>query len=464
MRNLLVLFSIAMMLFSACSSSKKLATLKPVRTMDAGELVTENAYSFINIPVSIQLKDIETFTNNVLQGLLHEDMDIEDDDIKMKVWKEAPIEIRYENGKIKSVFPLKAQVFYRIGTRKLGFDLFDTREFNLSGTVTMLSDVGLRNWNMQTKTTLKSLVWKEHPTIKILGQDIRITNLITPAIGLFQKGIAQTIDAAIGESLNFKPNVLDALETVCAPFQMSETYESWLRIVPVELYTTDAVLDKEEVRFTMGMKCIMETIVGKEPVSKFDREKIVLKPVTKIPNKVTTGIVALVSYEDASRLMTNNFKGEEFGSGSKKVSVTNVEIWQNNKKLIIGLDLKGAVNGSIYLSGYPQYNATTQEIYLDQLDYVLDSKSVLAKTANWLASKTILLQLQENCRYSIKSNLEEGKQNIATYLNNYSPMPGVFVNGTLQDIAFQNIQLTNSAIAAFIKIDGTVSIEVNGLE
>ncbi|MEX2349378.1 MAG: DUF4403 family protein [Flavobacteriaceae bacterium] len=108
--------------------------------------------------------------------------------------------------------------------------------------------------------------------------------------------------------------------------------------------------------------------------------------------------------------------------------------------------------------------ATTQEIYLDQLDYVLDSKSVFAKTANWMASKTILLQLQENCRYSIKPNLDEGKQNIATYLNNYTPIPGVFVNGTLQDITFQNIQLTNNAIAAFIKIDGTVAIEVNGLE
>src|SRR5690606_22968558 len=138
--------------------------------------------------------------------------------------------------------------------------------------------------------------------------------------------------------------------------------------------------------------------------------------------------------------------------------------WQNNKKLIIGLSLKGAVNGTIYLSGYPQYNAVTQEVYLDQLDYVLDTKSVMAKTANWLASKTILLQLQQNCRYSIKPNLDEGKANILKYLNNYTVMPGVFVNGQLGEITFKNMQLTNEAMVAFIEIDGNVATSVKGIE
>lgn len=432
--------------------------------MDAGALVTKHEPSFINIPVNIQIKDVETLTNNNLTGLIYDDNSFESDDLKLKIWKEAPIKITYENGKIKTIFPMKAQVFYRIGTSKLGIDLYDIREFNMNGTVTMLSDVGLSNWNLKTNTRLISLEWKEHPSMKLFGQNIPITNIIIPAIALFKDDIVESIDKALAESMNFKPQVLDALETICKPFQMSETYESWLRIVPEELYTTDATLTKTEVRFTMGMKCQMETIIGAEPQPKFDRNKIVLKPVKDIPNRVTTSIVAISSYEDASRLMTNNFKGQVFGSGSKKVSVENVELWQNSQKLIIGLSLKGAVNGTIYLSGYPQYNAVTQEVYLDQLDYVLDTKSVMAKTANWLASKTILLQLQQNCRYSIKPNLDEGKANILKYLNNYTVMPGVFVNGQLGDITFKNMQLTNDAMVAFIEIDGNVAISVKGIE
>ena len=432
--------------------------------MDAGTLITNQEPSFINIPVTIQIKDIETLTNKNLTGLIYDDSSFDKDDLKLKIWKEAPIKIAYENGKIKTIFPMKAQVFYRIGTSKLGIDLYDIREFNMNGTVTLLSNVGLTNWHLKTNTRLVSLEWKEHPTMKLFGQNIAITNVIIPTIALFKDDIVKSIDEALAESMNFKPQVLDALETICKPFQMSETYESWLRIVPEELYTTDATLTKTEVRFTMGMKCQMETIIGVEPQPKFDRNKIVLKPVKDIPNRVTTSIVAISSYEDASRLMTGNFKGQVFGSGAKKVSVENVELWQNNKKLIIGLSLKGAVNGTIYLSGYPQYNAVTQEVYLDQLDYVLDTKSVMAKTANWLASKTILLQLQQNCRYSIKPNLDEGKANILKYLNNYAVMPGVFVNGQLGEITFKNMQLTNDAMVAFIAIDGNLAISVKGIE
>lgn len=451
------------MFFVSCKSSQKLSTLKPEKSIVSDELVFENPHSFIHIPVHIKLKDIETFTNGIYKEEIYVDDSFEDDNVKMTVWKKESIGISNQNGKIKTILPLKAQIFYRIGTSKFGFDLYDTREFNLDATITLLSDVGLTNWEMKSKTTLVSIVWHQEPSVKVLGKNIPLTNLINPALGLFQKVIEESLDQTIAASMDFKPHVLNSLEQVCSPFQMSETYESWLRIVPIELYTTNVILDAESVYFTMGMKAVMETIVGKEPKSIFDRESIKLKPVTHIPNAVNAHIVAISSYQDASRLMTRNFQGEVFGSGKRKVSVKNVELWQNNNKLVIALDLIGSVTGTIYLSGYPQYNAVTQEVYFDQLEYVLDSKSVLARTANWLASNTILLQLQESCRYSIKPNLEEGKQNILSYLENYSPVEGVFVNGQLDDIAFKNIQLTNDALVAFIQINGNVSITVDGL-
>ena len=86
------------------------------------------------------------------------------------------------------------------------------------------------------------------------------------------------------------------------------------------------------------------------------------------------------------------------------------------------------------------------------------------RTANWLAQSYILRKIQENCRYSIKPNLDEGKQNMLTYLKNYSPLPGVFINGTIDAIQFQKIQLTNKAIIAFVKVNGDVNITVDGIK
>ena len=92
------------------------------------------------------------------------------------------------------------------------------------------------------------------------------------------------------------------------------------------------------------------------------------------------------------------------------------------------------------------------------------SKSFLVRSANWLAQGYVLRKIQESCRYSIKPNMEEGKANVMKYLQNYSPMKGVYINGTLNDFEFQKIQLTNKAILAFIKGSGQVDVKIDGIE
>jgi hypothetical protein len=208
----------------------------------------------------------------------------------------------------------------------------------------------------------------------------------------------------------------------------------------------------------------METLIGKKPETKFNASKITLTTVSKIPEDLSANIVAISTYQEASKIMTKNFSGQEFGSGSKKVKVQNVAIWHKNGKMIIALDLLGSVNGTIYLSGFPKYNEQTKEIFFDQLSYALDTKNKLMQTANWLAQGIVLKKIEQSCRYSVKPNLDEGQKNMMTYLKNYSPMQGVFINGKMEEIQFEKIQLTNQAIIAFIKINGSAKITINGLK
>ena len=459
--NIVCCFALMGMTLS-CTSSQKIAALKP-EPDEASPLLYDNAVSFINLPIKIKLKEVENQTNKLLTGLIYEDTNIEDDDYEIKIWKLAPISIQNEKGKIRTILPLKAFVKYRLGTNRFGISLYNTKEFNFNGNITLVSDVTLTNWQLISSTELKSLDWNESPSVTILGKVVPITYLINPAIRIFKSRIEKSIDDAIGKSMDFKPNVLEALEKVCIPFEMSSNYQSWLRVAPIEMYTTNAELQKEIITFQMSLKCNIETLLGQKPLSKFDRNKMVLKPVSKMPQHINANIVAVSTYEDASRIMTKNFHGQEFGSGSKKVTVQNVAIWHKDGKMIIALDLSGSLNGKIYLAGFPQYNQQSKEIYFDRLDYAIDTKSRLLRSANWLVQGYVLRKIQESCRYSIQPNLEEGKQNILPYLKNYSPIPGVFVNGLIENIEFQKIQLTNKAIIAFVQVNGEVNITVDGL-
>ena len=459
--SLLLCFFLALVVLNGCSTAQKIETLKPLPSDDS-PMVYKTSTSFISMPLEISLKEIEHQLNKTLTGQIYDDSNLQDDKTEMKIWKTAPIKISEKDGKIVSVLPLKIWSKFKYGTDFMGLN--DTREINLNGTITLVSDAKLSNFKMNTVSKIEDFEWSESPTITVAGKNVPITYIINPTLSIFKSKVAKKIDEAINESADFKPYVLDVLDKMSTPFQTSEQYQTWFKLIPIEVYVTDAVLSKTNINMNLGLKCNMETMVGQQPKNTFDRTKIAFKPVANVPDKVTANIAAISTYDSASKIITANFKGKEFASGSRKIVVQNVSLWHKDSKIIIALDMTGSINGTIYLSGIPNYNSITKEIYFDQMDYVLNTKGLLTKTANWLLQGMILRKIQENCRYSIKENLDEGKKNMLPYLNNYSPMKGVFVNGTMNDFEFEKVELTDKAMIAFITTTGKMKVLIDGME
>ena len=449
------------LVFNSCSTTQKIEALKPLPSDDT-PMVYNTKTSFVNMPLEISLKEIENQLNKTLNGEIYNDSNLDDDKTEMKITKTAPIHIVEKNGKIQTIMSLKIWSRFKYGTDFMGLN--DTREINLNGTITLISDVHLSNWKMSTTSKIENFEWSESPSILVAGKHIPITYIINPTLSIFKSKIAKKIDEAIEKSCDFKPYVLDVLEKMSTPFLTSEKYQTWFKLIPIEVYVTDAILDKNQINMNLGLKCSMQTMVGLKPKNTFDRDAVQFKAVTKVPEKLTANIAAISTYESASQIISSNFQGKEFTSGSRKIVVQNVALWQKDGKIIIALDMTGSINGTIYLSGIPNYNAVTKEIYFDQMDYVLNSKGLLTRTANWLLQGVILKKIQENCRYSIRENLDEGKKSLLPYLNNYSPMKGVFVNGTMNDFDFEKVEVTDKAIIAFITTTGKMNVKIDGMD
>ena len=452
---------ILILIVSSCAPANKLVALKPEPSKNVA-MAYNTTTSFVSMPLEISLKEIESQLNKSLSGLIYEDIVLEDDKTEMKIWKTAPIKLIEKEGKIESVLPLKIWAKFKYGTDFMGLN--DTREIELNGTITLLSDVKLSNWKMNTNSIIENFDWSESPTILVAGRKVPITYIINPTLSIFKSKMAKKIDDAIEKSCDFKPYVLNVLQTMSTPFQTSAEFETWFKLNPIEVYVTDAAVQKSKISMDLGLKCTMQTMVGQQPSTSFNKDAVSFKPVTKVPEKTTASIAAISTYESASRIITKNFQGKEFASGSRKIVVQKVDLWAKDGRMIIALDMTGSLNGTIYLSGIPNYNTITKEIYFEQMDYVLNTKGLLTKTANWLLQGVILKKIQENCRYSIKENLEEGKKRLAPYLNNYSPMKGVFVNGILNDFEFEKVELTNEAIIAFITTTGKMNVKIDGME
>lgn len=107
MSKIIFFISLIVLFLSSCSSSKKIAALKP-EPDDASPLVYDNSPSFVSLPIVIKLKDVENQINKALNGLIYEDNNIEDDNLTVKIWKQAYCIRKQPRRKDKNHFSFKS--------------------------------------------------------------------------------------------------------------------------------------------------------------------------------------------------------------------------------------------------------------------------------------------------------------------------------------------------------------------
>jgi hypothetical protein len=451
------------LLISACSTSSKIAALKPAANYST-DIVYNKQESYLSLPLEIQVADLQNQTNKYLNGLIYEDQVLEDDNVMLKVWKEAPILIQENNGKLDMQLPLKVWAKVRYGIDKFGFSVYDTREVNLNGIIKLSSGVSVQNWKLATATQIQDIDWVESPSIVIAGKNIPITYLINPVLPIFKGKLSRKVDEAIAKSFDIKPYVFDALDQLSRPVQVNEDYKVWLGIQPIALYASPTVLANKKISFTMGMKAYLETSVNAQPTLKFDKTKLALQSGVMASNDFKASVASVITYANAAALMQKNFAGQKFESGKRSVTITKIDLWGKDGQLIVALSMTGSVNGDFYLSGTPKYNAEKKEIYLDGVDFVLDSKNKLLKAGDWLAHGLIAQKIQQSCSFSIADYLNNGQKTMASYLSNYQPIKGVYVNGQMTELIPDQITLTPQAMVAMIVAKGKVAIKIDGLD
>ncbi|MGB4776539.1 MAG: DUF4403 family protein [Daejeonella sp.] len=449
--------------FASCSTSSKIAALKPAPNY-ISETVYDKQISYVNLPIEIKVSDLQNQTNKYLNGLIYEDNKIEDDDVMLKVWKEAPISMVENGGKLEIELPLKIWTKLRYGVDKLGLSAHDTRELNLNGKVKISAIASMKNWKLTTTTQITGIDWVESPTLVIAGKNMPITYLINPVLSVFKTKLAKMVDEAIAKSFDIKPYVLNSLEQVSKPVEVNTDYHVWFAMQPLEIYSNQTTLANKKITIGMGMKAYLETSVNSKPSLKFDKHTLILSGNDKIANDFNASIAGVVTYTNAAALMQKNFAGQKFESGKHSVTVNKIDLWGKDGKLIVAVNMSGSVNGDFYLAGTPMYNPVKKEIYLDGVDFVLDSKNKLLKAGNWLAHGLIAKKIQQNCTFSIAEQLSTGQKTMTNYLTNYQPVKGVKINGSLTELAPNKIFLTPDAIITMIVAKGKVAVSIDGLE
>jgi len=449
-----------MCLFAACKTTKVTDAPMPPEQYNA---VADPAPipSTLSIPVSISVDEILRSLNTRLSNAaLYEDYSYTDngnDGLMMNVWKSQNITMFFSGNTVKYRVPLKLWI-------KKDLLLGAAAEAEAELALNFKTSFSINpDWSLSTITDVEYHEWLRKPVLKTGIGDISVETIANLALNRSKRTLSKTLDQFVSQQISIRPYVQEAWEAIQQPMLIDETYRMWSKTTPLSIGLTPITTYNNALQTKIAVECLNDVSFGEKPSFRENSSLPSLKYLDEAPDDFQMRFATEIPFPEAERMAKNMMVGMVFESGKKKVKVEDIQLWGNNDRVVVNTKLSGAFNGQIYFIGRPQFNALKNQIEVKDLDYHMDTKSYLLRSASWIFQGPIKKMMAQSMTFPLESQITEMKTAVQQSLTNYQIHPGVMLHGILDSVAVQDTRVTPKGIQVNLISTGKVNVDVKGL-
>ncbi len=458
MKKVLLLLCGSVFLLAFCKTAQLTNAPKPAESYTAAA-AEQPLVSTLTIPVSINVEELTRSLNSRLTGALYEDYSFSDNDndgLMLKIVKTQDISLFVSGNTIKYRVPLKLWMKKDL----LVADAEAEGELALN----FKTDFSINpDWSLHTITTVEYHEWLTKPVLKTGLGAINVETIANLALNRSKKSLSQSLDRYVSQQINLRPYVQQAWNALQEPVLLDSAYQMWVKSTPISIGMTPVTTDWNSIIAKIGVECINDVTFGQKPAFRANSLLPNLRVIADSPDEFQVRIATDVPFAEAERIAKNIMIGQVFESGKNKVKVEDIQLWGNNDKVVVNSKLSGTFNGNIYFIGRPTYNAKKNQIEMEDLDFHVDTRSFLFKSASWLFSGPIKNQMRKAMVFPLDEDIKVLKTSIQASLTNYILQPGVTLNGTVDSVTVENTKVTPGSIRVNLFSKGKVNVEVKGL-
>jgi hypothetical protein len=186
------------------------------------------------------------------------------------------------------------------------------------------------------------------------------------------------------------------------------------------------------------------------------------------PGGFSVYLDAALQYDSLSRVVNGYMAGKRYdvseGIFKKHIVVKEVTVAASpDGRMLIKVDFTGSFNGTAFFTGNPVYNPANKTIEVRDLDYDLQTKNVLLKTAKWLFSGKIEEELKKNTKIDLTSYFNNAQQSLNTYLNK-EWTKGIKGSGSVKELKVVSVQPLPQHILIKTACSGNLRVNVSEID
>jgi hypothetical protein len=355
------------------------------------------------------------------------------------------------------------QVRYRVWVRKGGADGFvegrcghgndPPKRLNL---VARSAFTWSDRWRLQSHTTFDEPVFLE-PCL-LSGLDLDATPLLKGLLRTRLEALGQSIDRIIRERTEARKRAEMIWEELQKPIELAPN--EWLAFNPREARVSPITSNGTLVVQT-SVNLVMEPKImsGSKPA----KAALPLPPLQLAPVPMEGFHLALpvtVAYGRINRRLEQEMIGQEFHAPiGESVRVDGAQLYGSGDKLILALRVSGGVNGHLYATGTPVFDEGLGIMRFANLEFTLDTRNVLARSANWMFHENILSTLRSQALIDLSGQLQTMRSRLGTALSR-DLGGGASLQGEVLRLRPRGVYPTTDGVEIHVIADGAMWVEL----
>lgn len=325
-----------------------------------------------------------------------------------------------------------------------------TVNIGLNSIVTLNED-----WYINSKTTSMPITSIRDCKVTIFNYNV--TSKIIEKFQPIFDGYVATIDQKMPQVTNIKAKADDLWKKLQAPIKVKE--DIWFAINPDTFSVSSLNGSGQTLNLNVGLKCIPKIIYGKT-IPTTEKKDL---PKLKINDSSTAGfhieLEGEVPFDEANTTANAKLKDRKYPLGKFSVEIKDIQLYAAGQNIIAQVKVGGSAKGTIYFIGTPYYDALNKIIKIRNFDYSIETKNILAKSANWLLHEDFKKSINSQLAFSVAKQIDDGKQSLQQALNKQI-QPTIRLEGNVANIIPLGVYNTATSLKAIVVADGDVKVQV----
>ncbi len=433
-------------------------------------VVNTQPLSEIDIPVRMALRPVYTFANRFVDTLYTSPNYPKD-------WVNEECEIRYQYRFVRGPFSFKA-----INNTLLGSF---SGKYGVRGATRLCSSIGNSPWSpsctcgfgtekprridagfaaqfkllpdyrLAVTAKLTDPVPFDKCEVCFFGKDI--TKMVSDQLKAEMAASIAAMQTQL-QSFSLRGYLQTVWDTLQAPYAIPGF--GYLSMQPQALRISQAVLRNDSMFFSLGLSARPE--LKAMPESK----KTPLPNITDFSQRggFSLFIAQMLPYDSLNAVANEQAAGKEFSAGrgmlKKTVRIDSVRLLGGGEKLYIKVYVSKAIKGVIYLEGRPVWDPVARVLEVNDLDYHVESKQVLVKSAVGLMDGAITRKMKEYTRYELGAKMDTLRMGLQDQMNREITR-GIYSKGKIAALQVDKLVAQPAGIFIGGSVKGDLWLEVD---